>query len=130
MQSDRQGHFIRTPAIPQRNILANSREYTEWKANEMAVFGILAFLVLVYGIMKAATRNPYSEMTEEEFETDAKRGSHIGSAIMAAQKIVDANHHVEYVEEQKESIEAVSAESGDRPDQPPHSANPDYKIPG
>lgn len=93
-------------------------------------FGIFVFLVFIYGIVKAVTRNPYSEMTEEEFETEAKRGSLLGPAIMAVQKNVDPNHHVEYVQEQKESIEAVSAESGDRPDQPPHSGKPNYKIPG
>jgi hypothetical protein len=93
-------------------------------------FGILAFLVLTYGIVKAVTGNPYSEMTEEEFEAEAKHGSNIGSAIMSVQKIVDPNHHVEYVQEQKEGIEAVSAESGDRPDQPSTFENPHYKIPG
>lgn len=93
-------------------------------------FGILVFLLIVYGIVKAATGNPYSEMTEEEYEAEAKRGSLIGPAIMAVQKNVDPNHHVEYVQEQKESMEAVSTESGDRPDQPPHSGGPDYEIPG
>jgi hypothetical protein len=94
------------------------------------LFGVLAFLLIVYGIVKAATGNPYSEMSEEEFEADAKRGSLIGPAVMAVQKNVDPNHHVEYVQEQKENIEAVSAESGDRPDQPPPSEHPGYKIPG
>jgi len=92
-------------------------------------FGILAFLLVVYGIVKAATGNPYSEMSEEEFEADAKRGSLIGPAIMSLQKNVDPNHHVEYVQEQKESIEAVSAESGDRPDSTSTSQDPNYKIP-
>lgn len=92
-------------------------------------FGILVFLLIVYGIVKAVTGNPYSEMTEEEFEADAKHGSSIGSAIMSVQKIVDPNHHVEYVQEEKENIEAVSAESGDRPDQPSTSEDPNYKIP-
>lgn len=93
-------------------------------------FGILAFLLIIYGIVKAATGNPYSEMSEEEFEAEAKRGSLLGPAIMTIQKNVDPNHHVEYVQEQEESIEAVSAESGDRPDQPSRSENPNYKIPG
>jgi len=94
------------------------------------VFWILVFLLIVYGIAKAATGNPYSEMTEEEYEAEAKRGSLIGPAIMTLQKNVDPNHHVEYVQEQQESIEAVSAESGDRPDEPSDPGISNYKIPG
>lgn len=93
-------------------------------------FWILVFLLVIYGIVKAATGNPYSEMTEEEYEAEAKRGSLLGPAIMAVQKNVDPNHHVEYVQEQKENIEAVSAESGDRPDQSSSAGSPQYKLPG
>jgi hypothetical protein len=80
------------------------------------VVGFAVFAFIIYGIVKAISGKSYAEMTEEEFEAEAKRSSHLGSAIAAAQSIIDPGHRVEYVQEQKQRIEAESAESGDPPD--------------
>ena len=79
------------------------------------LIGLLLVALVIYGIVKAITANSYSEMTSEEFEEEAKRSSRLGPALMTVQKIVDPNHHVEYVQEEKEKIEADSAESGGPP---------------
>jgi hypothetical protein len=91
------------------------------------LLGLAAFAAIVYGIVKAVRGGDYENMTAEEFEAEAKRSSYMAAAIMATQKIVDPNHHVEYVQEEKERVEADSAESGDRPD--PKSDRPAYDIP-
>jgi hypothetical protein len=91
--------------------------------------GLALFVLVVYGILKAASGDDYEEMTEEEFEAEAKRSSHIGPALMTVQKMIDPNHHVEYVREEKERIEADSAESGDRPTPETDQPNPRYEIP-
>jgi hypothetical protein len=79
------------------------------------VVGLLVVALVIYGIVKAITANSYAEMTSEEYEEEAKRSSHLGPAIMAVQKIVDPDHHVEYVQEEKERIEADASNSGDPP---------------
>lgn len=77
----------------------------------------LAILALIiYGIVRAASGDRYSKMTEEEFEAEAKRSSSIGSAVAGLQKIIDPSHHVEYTEEQQQRIEADGAELGDKPE--------------
>jgi hypothetical protein len=77
------------------------------------IVGFVVLALVIYGIVKAISGKSYAEMTEEEFEAEAKRSSHLGSAIAAAQSIIDPGHRGEYVQEQKERIEAVSAESGE-----------------
>jgi hypothetical protein len=78
----------------------------------------LAFIVVVlaiYGIVKAIGGDRYANMTEEEFEEEAKRSSSVGGAVSALQKVFDPSHHVEYVEEQQQRVEADGAESGGPP---------------
>jgi len=82
------------------------------------IVGVIVALVL-YAIAKAATGNRYANMTEEEFEREAKRSSKVGAAVIGFQKIIDPGHRVEYVQEQQQRIEAESAESGDRPQTAP-----------
>jgi hypothetical protein len=93
------------------------------------IFGLVALGLVIYGIVHAVTRSPYSEMSEEEFEAEAKRPSRIGPAIMSVQKIFDPSHHVEYVQEENQKVESDSAESGDRPEAGSTSRKPNYKIP-
>jgi len=71
--------------------------------------------VLVYGIVKATSRDRYSNMSKEEFEREAKRSSRMGAAVAGLQKIIDPAHRAEYIQEQRERLEADGAESGDRP---------------
>jgi hypothetical protein len=80
------------------------------------VIGIAVVVLMVFGIVKAIGTNRYENMTSEEFEAEAKRGSPMGAAATALQKIVDPSHHVEYVQEQKERAEADGAKSCDGPD--------------
>ncbi len=83
----------------------------------MAYF--LAFIVigvLIYAMVKIASGKGYSEMTSQEFEAEARRGSRMSGAMAALQKIIDPGHHVEYVQEQKEAVRADEAESGDHPE--------------
>ncbi len=79
------------------------------------VVGIIVAVVL-YAIAKAATGNRYANMTEEQFEQEAKRSSKVGAAVIGFQKVVDPGHRVEYVQEQQQRIEAESSESGDAPE--------------
>ncbi|MGH9740184.1 MAG: hypothetical protein ACRD4X_16610, partial [Candidatus Acidiferrales bacterium] len=53
-------------------------------------------VVLLYAIVKAASGDRYANMTEEEFEKEARRSSKVGSAVIGLQKIVDPGHRVEY----------------------------------
>jgi hypothetical protein len=80
------------------------------------IIGIVVLAIIVYGIAKAVSGERYSEMTEKEFEAEAKRKSMIGAGVAEFQKVFDPSHHVEYIQEQEQRIEAKSAESGDRPE--------------
>jgi hypothetical protein len=92
------------------------------------VVGLFIFALILFGIYKAVTADRYSEMTDQEFEAEARRTSQLAPALIGLQKIVDPNHHVEYVEEQQQRSEADAAESGDRPETGPTSRNPKYEI--
>ena len=91
--------------------------------------GLVVLGLIIFGIVKAVSGNPYAEMTEEEFEADAKRASNIGNAIMSMQKVIDPSHHVEYVQQEHEKIEAEAAEAGDRPEPGTNAAQPENEIP-
>lgn len=84
----------------------------------------IVIVAVVYAIAKAAGGNRYANMTEEEFEREAKRSSKVGAAVVGFQKVVDPGHRVEYVQEQQLRIEAERAESGDAPETG-HPAAPD-----
>jgi hypothetical protein len=79
------------------------------------LIGAVMVFFVVWGIVKAASGDRYANMTEEEFEEEAKRSSRAGGMISALQKIVDPSHHVEYVQQQQERVEADGAESGGPP---------------
>jgi uncharacterized protein affecting Mg2+/Co2+ transport len=76
----------------------------------------IVLVVVVYAIAKAASGNRYANMTEEEFEAEAKRASLVGAGVIGLQKVIDPGHRVEYMEEAKQQVEADGAESGDGPD--------------
>lgn len=90
------------------------------------MFYVLAAVIVVgifVVIMKAMSGGRYANMTEEEFEAEAKRSSTLGVAVAGFQKIVDPSHKIELMQEQQQRVEADSSESGDRPEtgQPPAS---------
>ena len=76
----------------------------------------IVLIAVVYGIAKATSGDRYANMTEEEFEAEAKRASVVGAGVMGLQKVIDPGHRVEYVEQAQQQIEADGAESGDGPD--------------
>jgi hypothetical protein len=76
-------------------------------------FGVV--LLIVVGIVKAAIGRRYEDMTEEEFEAEAKRRSSLGAAVGSVQNIFEFGHTNEYIVEQQDRIEADGSDSGDRP---------------
>jgi len=90
----------------------------------VVIVGALIVLVaIIWAIAKAAGGGRYTNMTEEQFEAEAKRSSALGTAVTGLQKIIDPGHRVEYVQEEKVRPEADEAESGDLP-APGHSPVP------
>lgn len=82
-------------------------------------FATVLIALVIYGIVRMASGDRYSNMTEQEFEAEARRGSTMGGAMAEVQKIVDPNHHVEYVQEEGERMDADGSESGERPETGP-----------
>jgi hypothetical protein len=64
--------------------------------------GAFVLIALICAIVKAASGNRYSTMTEEQFEAQAQRSPRLGRTIAEVQKILDPSHHVEYAQEQQE----------------------------
>lgn len=77
---------------------------------------ILVILAALIGLAAWVKGGRYERMTEEEFETEAKRSSRVGGALLEFQKVVDPDHKVEYVQLKEKHAEAESAESGDPPE--------------
>jgi len=77
---------------------------------------IVVVFAALYGLAKAIRGGRYKEMSEEEFEAEAKRASRIGGALLEFQKAVDPTHKVEYAQMKQKHAEAESAESGDKPE--------------
>lgn len=87
----------------------------------MYVIGIAILVLIVIAIVKAASGRRYEDMTEKEFEAEAKRSSVIGSAVGGLQKIIDSPHSTEHMIEQEQRLEADRTNSGDwpKPGSPP-----------
>jgi hypothetical protein len=77
---------------------------------------ILVVIAALIGLASVARKGRYQEMTDEEFEAEAKRASRVGGALLEFQKAVDPTHKVEYVQMKQKHVEAESAESGDKPE--------------
>jgi len=87
----------------------------------MVTFVILAVVAAVVALIAgfAAGKDRYAEMSEEEFEAEAKRGSLLGAAVMGLQKVLEPKR-VEYIMQRDKRVEGDSAEAADRPlDDPP-----------
>ena len=66
-------------------------------------------------IWKDRRSSRYSGMSEKDFEREAARSGRISAAVLSFQKIVDASHSVEYMQQEDKHVEAQTAESGDQP---------------
>lgn len=80
---------------------------------------VCVIVATVYGLARVADGDRYKKMTEEEFESEAKRSSRIGGAMLEVQKMVDPGHRVEYIQQREKHAEAEKAESGDPPEPGP-----------
>ena len=69
--------------------------------------GIL--LLILIGIMKVAGSRHYEDITEQEFEAEAKRGSSMGAAVGRLQEVIDPGHSTEHITEHSETRNPVSA---------------------
>jgi hypothetical protein len=72
-------------------------------------------VLIVIGIVKAASGRHHENMTGQEFEAEAKRSSTIGSMVGGLQKIIDPGHSTQQMVEQQQRLEADRTNSGDRP---------------
>ncbi len=83
----------------------------------MIYYFIVAAVIVgvVYGLTQLASGDRYANMSEEEFEAEARQSSSMGAAMSAVQKIIDPSHRVEYVEQQNRRVEADRADAGDLP---------------
>jgi len=79
---------------------------------------IILVALLLTIIRVAAGDDRYKEMSEEEFEAEAKRVSMTGVAMTELQKHIDPSHKVEYLAQRDKHVEADSSESGDKPPAP------------
>jgi hypothetical protein len=81
----------------------------------------IVLVLIVWGIVKATSADRYRDMTEEEFDAEAKRASLLRAGVVGLQKAIDPDHRVEYMEEAQLRAESDGAESGDGPNpgQPP-----------
>jgi len=83
------------------------------------MFYLLAGVIIIgifFVIAKAMSGDRYANMTEEEFEAEAKRSSTLGIAVAGLQKIVDPSHEVQLMQEQQQRVEAERSEAGDQPE--------------
>jgi mannose/fructose/N-acetylgalactosamine-specific phosphotransferase system component IID len=93
----------------------------KWWKIEMATIVILAVLAAFVALLIGFTtgKDRYAEMSEEEFEAQAKRASLLGAAVMGLQKVLEPKH-VEYMMQRDKKVEGDSAEAADHSlDDPP-----------
>ena len=84
------------------------------------VFGIVLLIAVVALILRATTaEDRYTQMSEEEFEAEAKKTSMTAAGMLAVQSIVDPSHKAEYLLQQDKHVEAELAESGGQPPERP-----------
>ncbi|GEM_PF-3178175 len=71
-------------------------------------------LLVVAGIIFLVTGgNRYAQMTEREFEEEARRGSALGGALLEIQKVFDPKNKVEYIQQRDKHAEGDRANSGE-----------------
>lgn len=106
---------LRGHGFPAGNVL-------QWWKNEMATIVILAVLAAVVALIVGFTagKDRYAEISEEEFEAEAKRASLLGAAVMRLQKVLEPKH-VEYMIQRDKKVEGDHSVAGDLPssDAPP-----------
>ena len=87
----------------------------------MATIVILAVLAAVVALIIGFTvgKDRHADMSEAEFEAEAKRTSLLGAAVMGLQKVLEPKR-VEYIMQRDKRVEGDSADaSAPPPDEPP-----------
>lgn len=80
---------------------------------------LVAVLALVAVVVSLTTsKDRYAQMTEEEFEAEAKRSSLLGAAVMEMHKFLQPTR-VEYMRRRDKRVEADSTEAGEPPPKEP-----------
>ncbi len=91
----------------------------------MVTIVILAIVAGVVALIAgfAGGKDRYAEMSEAEFEAEAKRASALGAAVMGLQKVLEPKR-VEYIMQRDKRVEGEQAVSGDppSPEAPDHSS--------
>lgn len=83
----------------------------------LVILGILAAVIaLIVGITTGKDR--YAEMSEEEFEAEAKRASLLGAAVMEMHKFLQPTR-VEFTRKRDKRVEGDSVEAGEPPSKLP-----------
>jgi hypothetical protein len=77
---------------------------------------IIATVLLAVGALVYVMGRPnrYSQMSEEEFEEDTKRGPGLGAIIIGAERAL-RRREADFVIEQKLRVEKDATASGDKP---------------
>ncbi len=88
-----------------------------WIAAVIVVALVLAFIAVL------GKKEDLSDMTEEEFEAEAKRSSMIGAGVAELHKAFQPNRVKQYVEE-KHRVREKKSFSGDKPHGPEDEAVP------
>jgi len=78
------------------------------------VIGIVALALIGVLIYILGAPDKHAQMTEEEFEAEAKRGSMLGAAFLGVEKALRPNQ-IEHVLMQKQRVEKDAAIAGDPP---------------
>ena len=82
----------------------------------MTTFLTIAVIVILVGAVLYTLGGPdrHAQMTEEEFEEEAKKKSLLGAAMMGVDRVLRRDQ-VEHVLEQKQRVEKDETPSGDPP---------------
>ena len=82
----------------------------------MVTIVILAFVAVVVALIIGVSsgKDRYAEMSEAEFEAEAKRVSTLGAAMLGLQKILEPKK-VEYMMQRDKRVEGHQSVSGDPP---------------
>lgn len=86
---------------------------TPWQNGLAYVLTAALAIAICVSIYRGRRSARFSNMTEEEFQSEAARSRLLSAGMLAIQKIVDADHKIEYVQQQDKHVEAEGADAGE-----------------
>jgi len=75
---------------------------------------VAAFGALIYAIIRP---NPYSEMTDEEFEKETKKSTALGMAVLGAERILRRREADYIIEEKLRHDKEAASVAGEPPEE-------------